>query len=194
MCYCRLKRYLLSALFLFAGLFIFIAIAIVIGGLTDNIGFADVAVVFGNTVTVDGKPSTRLRARLDKAIDVFRKGFVTYIFVSGGVGIEGYDEALVMNQYLIQKGIPGDKIITDNQGKNTYLTAKHVTKWLSDNGYHSVMVISQYFHIPRSELALRRLGVKTIYSAHANIFEIRDIYSTAREVFAFSVYFVRQYR
>ena len=43
--------------------------AVIATGLLANAPVADVAVVLGNTVAADGKPSPRLAARLDRACD-----------------------------------------------------------------------------------------------------------------------------
>ena len=53
------------------------------------------------------------------------------------------------------------------------------------------MVVSQYFHVPRMRLALERAGVTPVYSAHAQYFELRDVYSIAREVVGYGVYLLR---
>jgi len=52
-------------------------------------------------------------------------------------------------------------------------------------------VVSQYFHLPRARLALRRFGIETVYSAHAFFFEARDVYSSVREVFGYGEYLWR---
>lgn len=43
-------------------------------GLWDDARQADVCVALGNTVGRDGRPSGRLRARLDKAVELYRAG------------------------------------------------------------------------------------------------------------------------
>jgi SanA protein len=90
------KRKLAVALFL-SPLFLLIAasIAIVIAGLNDNLHAADLAVVPGSKVRPDGQPSLMLRARLDHAVDLYRKGYFKLVLVSGGHGWEGYDEPAV---------------------------------------------------------------------------------------------------
>lgn len=64
-------------------------------GMSDEIHEANVAVVLGNTVNPDGTPSRRLAARLDTALELHRRGLFKNIIVSGGVGREGFDEAVV---------------------------------------------------------------------------------------------------
>ncbi|MCD5973637.1 hypothetical protein [Pseudomonas quasicaspiana] len=47
-------------------------IGIVIEGLRDEVQVSDVGVVLGSKVIPDGTPSARLRARLDKAPELYR--------------------------------------------------------------------------------------------------------------------------
>jgi len=46
-----------------------------------------------------GEPSPRLQSRLDKAFDLYSKNYFQQIIVSGGLGKEGFEEALVMTEY-----------------------------------------------------------------------------------------------
>jgi vancomycin permeability regulator SanA len=183
------------------GLLIICAGSIAIAGLNDNIDSpqerlrqrADVAVVLGNTVNPNGQPSPRLQARLDKTIQLYRQGIFKQIIVSGGVGKEGFDEAVVMKQYLIANALPSEQIYVDSQGNNTYLTAQHTAQLMTKYRWQSAIAISQYFHLPRTKLALHRFGIKTVYTAHADFFELRDIYSTIREVFSYASYQIRSF-
>jgi vancomycin permeability regulator SanA len=164
-----------------------------IAGLSDHIDRSDVAVVLGNTVDPNGKPSARLQARLDKTIQLYQQGIFKNTIVSGGVGKEGFDEAMVMKQYLVANGLPTARIYVDSQGNNTYLTAKRTAQLMTEHKWQSAIAISQYFHLPRTKLALQRFGVKTVYTAHADFFELRDFYSTVREVFSYCSYQFRSF-
>jgi vancomycin permeability regulator SanA len=175
------------------GLLIVPAAVIAIAGSIDDIHSADVAVVLGNTVNPDGTPSRRLQARLDKTIELYRAGIFQNTIVSGGVGIEGFDEAVVMKQYLVRGGLPQDRIYLDSQGDNTYLTAKHTAQLMVQHRWHSAIAISQYFHLPRTKLALQKFGIAPVYTAHADFFEMRDLYSTVREVFSYCSYQLRSF-
>jgi vancomycin permeability regulator SanA len=175
------------------GILIIFAGSIAIAGLNDNIEQADVAVVLGNTVNPNGQPSPRLQARLDKTIQLYRQGIFKQIIVSGGIGKEGFDEAVVMKQYLITNALPPEQIYIDSQGNNTYLTAQHTAQLMTQYRWQSAIAISQYFHLPRTKLALHRFGIETVYTAHADFFELRDIYSTIREVFSYTSYQIRSF-
>lgn len=182
-----IKRFLIVVASLFIWFLIHTTFTI-IDGLNDELKPADVAVVLGNKVEVNGQPSNRLIARLDTSVELYNGGYFTIIIVSGGIGKEGFDEARVMKSYLVDKGIPEDKIIEDNNGYNSYMTAQNTSKIIDDLELDSVMVITQYFHVSRTKLAFRKMDIKEVYAAHANIFEFRDIYSIIREFPAYYKY------
>lgn len=190
----RIKKpvwiFLLAAFVFFVGVAVYIAIY----GLSDNVNEADAIVVFGNKVDSNGEPSPRLRARLDKAILLFQQGYAPVIIVSGGIDARGFDEAAVMKTYLSRNGIPENSIHSDNQGSDTYRTAQNTASLMRQNGWTRIIVVSQYYHLARCKLAFDRFGIPTVYSAHADFFEPRDLYSLGREVIAFLVYQVRQYK
>ncbi|OXM15475.1 YdcF family protein [Paenibacillus herberti] len=182
-----IKRFLIVVASLFLW-FIIHTTLVIIDGLNDELKPVDVAVVLGNKVEVNGQPSNRLKARLDKSVELYNGGYFTFIIVSGGIGKEGFDEAKVMKSYLIDKGIPEEKIKEDNNGLNSYMTAQNTSQIMNELKLNSVMVITQYFHISRTKLAFKTIGIKEVYSAHAKIFEFRDIYSIIREFPAYYKY------
>lgn len=156
-------------------------VVITVDGLTDELGYVDVAVVLGNKIEENGEPSNRLKSRLDKAIELYEKKFFDYILVSGGVGKEGFDEAVVMKEYLVNEGIAEELIFVDSKGNNTMLTAENVKVMMDDYEFDSVMIITQFYHISRCKLAFSKVGFEEAYSAHSQYYEIRDIYSIIRE-------------
>jgi vancomycin permeability regulator SanA len=190
----RLKKLLLRIAVLLVVWFAASAFAIVWDGLHDDAQAADVAIVLGNEVRASGQPSARLQSRLDKTVELYRQGLFQEVIASGGIDERGVDEAAVMKAYLVQHGVASDHIQTDNLGANTFLTAKNAAQIMREKHLESALVISQYFHISRSKLALKRFGIAPVYTAHANFFEWRDLYSTAREVVGFYSYFLRTYR
>lgn len=185
-----IKRLLIIAVILLTW-FILHTVFVVIDGLNDELKPVDAAVVLGNKVEVNGQPSDRLKARLDKSIELYNEGYYTFIIVSGGIGKEGFDEAKVMKAYLMDNGIAENNIIEDNNGYNSYMTAQNTRIIMDELGLDSVMIISQYFHISRTKLAFRKIGIEETSSAHANIFELRDLYSLIREFPAYYKYLLK---
>ncbi len=98
-----------------------------------------------------------------------------------------------MRDYLVGHGIPSERVIVDSSGTTTFMSAKNTAEIVRRRKLSSVFVISQYFHIPRSRLALQRFGISTVYSAHADFFEARDIYSAPREMFGYLSYIFRHF-
>ncbi len=164
---------------------------IIFDGLNDNLKKADVGIVLGNKVEINGQPSNRLKSRLDKAVELYQKGFFRYIIVSGGIGKEGFDEAKVMRDYLIKNQIPSKDIILDSKGKNTYLTAINSKVIMENLSLKSALIITQYYHITRTRLAFSKVGIEQVFSAHADFFELRDIYSLVREFFGYYKYILQ---
>jgi len=177
---------------LLAACFLSAAAAISVSGLSDHVQRADLVVVPGNTVYSDGTLSDRLKGRLDAAVEIYRAGNCQAILVSGAVGSEGVDESSAMRTYLIQQRVPETQIIQDGQGHNTEATARNTAMAMQQRGLHTVLAVTQYFHVPRLRLLLQRQGIDVIGNAHARYFELRDAYSLAREVVAMAALLLRK--
>jgi vancomycin permeability regulator SanA len=186
-----LKKKMMYFIGVFLLWFVVHSLLITFDGLNDHLELSDVAVVLGNKVELDGKPSKRLQGRLDRTVELYKDHYFTYIIVSGGTGIEGFDEAVVMQHYLIDKGIPTENIILDQQGYNSLMTAQHAKVIMKDRNFHSVTIISQFYHLSRTKLAFRKVGIENQYTAHAKYYEIRDFYSLTREFFAYYKYLLQ---
>ncbi|MDI2112184.1 YdcF family protein [Commensalibacter nepenthis] len=163
---------------------------IILGGIKDHLFKADLMVVLGTKVELDGTPSSGLEARLNKAISVYQQGYAPVILVSGGTGKEGYDEASVMAQYLVDHGVPKQVIIQDNQGVNTRATAKNSAEYMHKNHMESVIIITQYFHIPRTKLAFQAVGIDKIGQGSPNYTSWRDFFSVPREMLGYPAYWL----
>lgn len=184
----RVTRRLRYWVFICVGVLL-LAMGVIAGdGLHERLDHADIAIVLGNTVNSNGQPSARLTARLDKVVALYWQGWFTQILVSGGLGQEGFDEAVVMKRYLVARGLPAEIIFVDSAGNTTRDTARNAAALMRKKGWHRALVISQFFHLPRCRLALQQEGILNVFSAHANYFELRDVYSTFREVIAYGDY------
>ena len=98
-----------------------------------------------------------------------------------------------MREYLVRRGVPSEAVLLDRQGITTYATAGNTNALMKQRGLVSALVVTQYFHVPRMKLSLRRFGVKEVYSAHARYFEWRDLYSIPRELIGLLRYAARSY-
>lgn len=183
-----LRHRLRLALATLVSLTVLAAAALVATGLLAPARPADVAVVLGNSVLPDGRPSARLAARLDRAYDCYAARQCRVLFVSGGIDPAGADEAAAMRNYLLSRGVPDDRIVTDAKGATSWDTARHAADYMRAHGYTRALAVTQYFHVPRTMLALRRHGVADVSGGYPHFFEWRDLYSVFRELPAVAWY------
>jgi vancomycin permeability regulator SanA len=180
----------LAATGLAAAMLLLVA-GLLLDGLRDDAQPSDVAIVLGSQVLPDGTPSARLQARLSKGAELYQRGLVRQVLVSGGTGREGFNEARVMASWLFNRHkLPTQAVLLDEHGNTTADTARNCAAIMHAHGYTSAVAVTQYFHVTRSKLALRRAGVPTVHGAHPEYFEWRDLYSTAREAVALPAYWL----
>ncbi len=185
------RRRLLITIAIIAGVITASCIPIIWDGLHDELVKCDVGVVLGNKVERSGVPSPALQARLDKAHQLYRDGWFHDVLVSGGLGKEGHDEALVMKNYLVAHGVPPERIIVDSEGNTSLATARNTARLARQHDWTTAFIISQYFHISRTRLALTRCGVSAPGGAHADYWSWWDFYSVPREAVGYVSYWFK---
>lgn len=157
----------------------------IVDGLADKNMKADIAVILGNKVNEDGSLSERLQKRMECGLDLYHKGRVKKIIVSGGLGKEGYYEGDKMKDFLIKNNVPDSIIIVDNLGSNTLATVNNTLKLKDSLNYKSLIVVSQYYHLTRTKMLFRKQHFENISSVSPRYYEFRDIYSLIREFVAY---------
>ncbi|MGY5847753.1 SanA/YdcF family protein [Salegentibacter sp. HM20] len=118
---------------------------------------ATTAIVLGASVHSDGKLSPVLKDRVDSALELFRRGKVEYILVSGDHRSDDYNEVDAMGNYLLEKGVPEEAIILDHSGLDTYDTMYRAREVFQ---IESGIVVTQKFHLPRALFIAKNLGLK----------------------------------
>ncbi len=146
---------------------------------------SEMAVIFGTAVTPKGEPRPALRERLEEGLRLWRAGLVRTVMVSGAIESGNHqDEARIMADWLMARGVPASAIVVDSHGNNTWLTALHVAR-LHPEG---AVVVTQWFHVLRSEWALRRVGVKLVSGAAPSQFRVAELWYLFRDCVALPVY------
>jgi len=165
--------------------------AIVSVGLTARPVVSDLAVVLGNEILANGRPSARLQARLDCAVDLYRRHLAQVILVSGGKEKSGFDEATIMAQYLAEQGVPMRDIRIDSKGINTIATAINTSSLVRTENFSRIIIVTQYYHIARCLFAFHKEGLESLSADYPRYFEIGDLPSIVREGVALPVYFIK---
>ncbi len=120
---------------------------------------SDVIMVLG-AAEYNGRPSPVLRARLDHALELYRRKLAPRILTTGGAGGDRlYTEGGVGRSYLIGHGVPAESIIVENQGDSTMYSTALSGEILSRMGLHSVIVVSDGYHIYRVKKILQSRGL-----------------------------------
>jgi len=186
----RLRR----ALWASAGVGLWFALhtcAIAAEGLDEQVEPAELGVVLGSKVELNGLPSERLRARLERALELYRAGTIRYVLLSGGFGQEGFEEATVMRAYLQARGVPAERLLEDREGWTTLHTARNAARLMEERGFSSALVVTSYYHVSRTKLAFRRCGVAASSAGTRFSPSLREPWALAREFVGYYVYLVR---
>jgi uncharacterized SAM-binding protein YcdF (DUF218 family) len=148
---------------------------------------ADCAVVLGARVYDDGTPSLALSDRVDEAVRLYQAGRVRWLIMSGGRDdATGVSEALVMRARAASAGVPKDRILVDEQGYNTAATARNAVRLLQENGLRTALLVTHYFHEPRTKLLFSRQGVRgQAAPAHMTRHLALEPWFVVREVIAY---------
>lgn len=111
---------------------------------------ADAIVVLGAQVRADGTPSSALRGRVRRAVELYDEGYAPVLVVTGGVGASGYTEAAAMRGLAIAAGVPEAAIVVEPHAARTVESARNVAALAATYGWHDIIVVSDPFHLARS--------------------------------------------
>jgi uncharacterized SAM-binding protein YcdF (DUF218 family) len=121
---------------------------------------ADAIVVFG-AAEYSGRPSPVLRARLDRAYELFKLGLAPVVITTGGSGADpSFSEGGVGRDYLVHRGIPERDLIAETQGSDTAHSAERVGVILRANGLHTCLAVSDEYHVFRIKALLQHEGMQ----------------------------------
>jgi len=161
----RLEALGLAALAALAVFLTLTGVRIAHEGSLQEVHAADAIVVFG-AAEYAGRPSPVLRARLDHAFDLFRRGLAPVVITTGGAASDpSFSEGGVGRDYLKHRGIPERNLIAETQGSDTAQSAVRVAVIMRANGLHSCVAVSDAYHVFRIKRLLEHEGVGPVYLA-----------------------------
>ena len=121
----------------------------------------DYIIVLGAQVRENG-PSVVLQYRLDAAIDYLNKNPDTICIVSGGQGVnEPFSEAEGMAKYLLENGIEKDRILLEDESRNTVQNIQN-SKDIMEELYNGVGIVTNNFHVFRAVQLAKAQGLKCV--------------------------------
>lgn len=156
----------------------------------------DYILVLGAGVNRDGSLSQTLKDRLDAALtcinDFDNNGFIV---VSGGQGPDELtSEAEAMKKYLVEKGVPEDKVIMEDKSTSTGENFKFSRSKIEEYSGKDVedlkgTVITTDFHALRSSMLAKKneYGEVNLYTSNtlwylAPTFYTREVFALAKSI------------
>ena len=124
---------------------------------------ADAVIVLGAGVN-GTQPSLALKTRLDAALAYAMKYPGIPLVLTGGQGYgEEISEAECMYRYLVARGVEPERLLLEDQARDTEENFRFSKAVLEENGYDTaqitVAVVSNDFHLCRAEILARREGL-----------------------------------
>ncbi len=117
-------------------------------------------VVFG-AAQYDGTPSPVLRARLDHAAQLYRRGYARRVVVTGGRHPgDRFTEAAVSARYLTSKGVPASAILREVRGRTSWESLAAAARFLKRRDVNEVVLVSDGFHAARIAAMASELGLE----------------------------------
>jgi len=110
----------------------------------------DAIVVLGAQVKADGVPSVQLQWRLDKALEIWEENPVLIVTCGAQGADEPAPEALVMRDYLVQRGVPEEMVLTDPDSFNTKQNIRHAARLLEGHDAEAILIVTSDYHLPRA--------------------------------------------
>lgn len=134
------------------------------------------------TSSKNAYPSPVLKERLDTAVSYLEQQPQAVVIVCGGKGPDEPDtEARVMADYLIKNGIPEKQILIEGESTRTKENIQNAQK---KRKLGKTVIITSDFHMYRSKLLAKRLGVTEVSGLPAASCTSATIKSYIREICA----------
>lgn len=128
--------------------------------IVDEARASDVIVTLG-AAEYNGRPSPVLRLRLNHALELWREGYAPLIMTTGGAGGDPvFTEAAVGRSYLIGHGVPSEAIVVETEGESTVHSTALAGEIIDRMDLHSVIVVSDGYHIFRVKKMLQHRGLE----------------------------------
>lgn len=133
---------------------------VLLAGRWSQLRPADAILVLG-AAQYNGRPSPVLKARLDHALDLYRRGFASYLILTGGVGQgDTLSEGEVSRRYVREAGVADSVILVERQGVTSAQSMGAAAALMRANGLGSALIVSDSYHMMRLDVLARRAGVR----------------------------------
>lgn len=132
---------------------------VVAAGARPELREADAIVVLG-AAQYNGRPSPVFKARLDHALELWRRGLAPRLVFTGGVGAgDTLSEAEVARRYALSHDVPDSVILAERTGRTSAESVAAAAALLRERDLRTALIVSDSYHMLRTELLARRSGI-----------------------------------
>ena len=169
-----------------ASLYVHVVTALYRHSDAEEVSNRPVALVFGAGVGADGTLSPMLQDRVNAAVDLYKRGTVKKLLMTGDNSSVDYDEVSNMKRNAVAQGVPEGDIVLDYAGFNTYDSCYRAKAIF---GVTQAVLVTQSYHLPRAIYTCRQLGVDSIglglpdwqkYPGRMVMYQLREFGSTIK--------------
>ena len=141
-----------------------------------------VGLVLGTSkILKNGRINLYFKYRINAAVELYKKGKIDFILVSGDNGNKNYDEPTDFKNELIKNGIPENRIFLDYAG---FRTLDSVVRAKEIFGQISITIISQKFHNERAIYLAEKNGISAVGFNARDLSGKNGLKTRIREYFA----------
>ncbi len=157
-------RSLAMAALAVAGVIVLVSVLVLLEGRRDDLRQGTVArvgaaIVLGAQLE-NGAPSPTFQTRLDHALDLYRRGQVRQIILTGGITAGStVAEAAAAREYLLKKGLPAEALLAEEDSTSTLGNLQNALPLVHANSIQTVALVSDSTHMLRALKMARDLGL-----------------------------------
>jgi uncharacterized SAM-binding protein YcdF (DUF218 family) len=142
----------------------------------DQAQTADAIAVFG-AAEYSGHPSPVLHARLDHAVELYKRHIAPLVITLGGGGDpqSGTTEGGVGRDYLLANGVPYDRIIAETHSVDTEQQVDRLAAIAKADNLGHIVVVSDGTHLFRIRELCRNAGLAVYTSPRPSLGRIGNL-------------------
>jgi len=129
----------------------------------------DVIILLGGGVSGEvpdlsgtGVPSGEMSGRLITAVRLQKRLGIPIIVSGGSVFEEGKKEAVIVKRFLIDLGVPADKIIEEDKSRDTIENARYTMEICKKLKLKKPILVTSAFHMKRAIMSFEKVGLEVL--------------------------------
>jgi SanA protein len=118
-----------------------------------------IAIVFGAGLTRSGEPTPALYDRVATAADLYQRGLVSKLLLTGDNRFVNYNEPEAMRRTAVKLGVPDEDLVLDYAGRRTYDSCYRAREIF---GVKHAILVTQAFHLDRALYLCDAFGIDSL--------------------------------